>query len=178
MLSGAAKYLFTPLAMGVVFAMLTSYLLTRTIVPTLVHYMLQSEMSLYQEGEDQPAPSAGPIWRVHQAFDRKFEKLRDAYHGLLEWVLAHRAIVAGGFLAFALASVGLLTLVGQNFFPYVDAGQMRLHVRPPTGTRIEQSASIFAAIEAEIRKIIPPQELDSILDNIGLPNSGINLAFS
>jgi multidrug efflux pump subunit AcrB len=164
-----------------VFAMLTSYLLTRTVVPTLVHYMLQSEIELYQEGEgaDTPAArSAGVIWRVHQAFDRRFEKYREGYHRLLEWVLAHRAIAGGAFMAFALASVGLIAMVGQNFFPYVDAGEMRLHVRPPTGTRIEEAAAIFSSIESEIRRVIPPQELDSILDNIGLPNSGINLAMS
>src|ERR1700722_6092598 len=181
MLSGAAKYLFTPLAMGVAFAMLTSYLLTRTVVPTLVHYMLQSEMDLYQDGEgaDTPAArSAGMIWRVHQAFNRKFEKFREGYHSLLEWVLAHRAVTAAAFMAFAVASMGLLVVIGENFFPYVDAGQMRMHVRCPTGTRIEEAAAIFSSIESEIRKIIPADELDSILDNIGLPNSGINLAFS
>ncbi len=180
MLSGAAKYLFTPLAMAVVFAMLTSYLLTRTVVPTLVHYLLQSEIALYQEGEgaETAAASAGLIWRIHQAFDRRFEKFREAYHRLLEWVLAHRAIAGGIFLTFALASAGLVVVIGQNFFPYVDAGQMRLHVRPPTGTRIEEAAGIFAAIDSDIRRVIPAQELDSVLDNIGLPNSGINLAFS
>ena len=181
MLSGAAKFLFTPLAMAVAFAMLTSYLLTRTVVPTLVHYMLQSEMDLYQEGEGADtaaSKSAGFIWHFHQAFDRKFEKFRERYLRLLEWVLAHRVITGGAFLAFALASAGLVAVVGQNFFPYVDAGQMRLHVRTPTGTRIEEAAAIFASIEREIRQVVPPQELDSILDNIGLPNSGINLAFS
>jgi multidrug efflux pump subunit AcrB len=181
LLSGAAKFLFTPLAMAVVFAMLTSYLLTRTVVPTLVHYMLQSEMPLYQEDQEAAgaaARSAGIIWRIHQAFDRRFEKFREAYHRLLERVLAHRLITGGVFMLFALASLGLITMVGQNFFPYVDAGQMRLHVRPPTGTRIEEAAAIFASIESEIRQVIPAQELDSILDNIGLPNSGINLAFS
>jgi multidrug efflux pump subunit AcrB len=185
MLSGAAKYLFTPLAMGVVFAMLTSYLLTRTIVPTMVHYMLQSEIDLYQEGEGadeatqtKAAKSAGVIWRIHQSFDRQFEKFRGGYHRLLEWVLAHRGVTGGAFMAFAIASLGLVALVGQNFFPYVDAGQMRLHVRPPTGTRIEEAAATFSAIENEIRRVIPPPEVDSILDNIGLPNSGINLAFS
>src|ERR1700733_3038582 len=185
MLSGAAKYLFTPLAMGVVFAMLTSYLLTRTVVPTLVHYMLQSEIDLYQEGEGadaaaqtQAARSAGVIWRIHQAFDRRFEKFRDGYHRLLAWVLAHRGITAGAFMAFVLASIGLVAIVGQNFFPYVDAGQMRLHVRPPTGTRIEEAATIFSSIENEVRRVIPAAEIDSILDNIGLPNSGINLAYS
>src|SRR6202790_2744453 len=181
MLSGAAKYLFTPLAMGVAFAMLTSYLLTRTVVPTLVHYMLPSEMALYQEGEGSDTPaakSAGVIWRIHQAFDRKFEKFRERYLHLLDWVLAHRVITGGAFLAFALASAGLIVVVGQNFFPYVDAGQMRLHARCPTGTRIEEAAALFSSIEKEIRETIPAQELDSILDNIGLPNSGINLAFS
>ena len=180
MLSGAAKFLFTPLAMAVVFAMLTSYLLTRTVVPTLVHYMLPSEMALYQEGEQAEAASrsAGVIWRVHQAFDRRFEKFRDGYRSLLAWVLAHRAITGGVFIVFALASTGLLGFIGQNFFPYVDAGQMRLHVRCPTGTRIEEAAAIFASIEAEIGRVVPASELDSVLDNIGLPNSGVNLAFS
>src|ERR1700761_6298575 len=102
MLSGAAKYLFTPLSMAVVFAMLTSYLLTRTVVPTLVHYLLPVEVPLYQEGEDRGPLSRGLIWRIHEGFDRKFEKLRDAYHRRLEWVLAHRVIVAAAFLVFVL----------------------------------------------------------------------------
>jgi multidrug efflux pump subunit AcrB len=180
MLSGAAKFLFTPLAMAVVFAMLTSYLLTRTVVPTLVHYLLQSEMPLYQEGEqaEETSRSAGPIWRLHEAFDRRFERFRERYRGLLGWVLEHRAITGGVFLVFALASLALILVVGQNFFPYVDAGQMRLHVTCPTGTRIEEASAIFASVEAEIRRIIPPQELASMIDNIGLPNSGVNLAFS
>jgi multidrug efflux pump subunit AcrB len=179
MLSGAAKFLFTPLAMAVVFAMLTSYLLTRTVVPTLVHYLLPSEMALYQEGEDNPAlSSAGVIWRVHQAFDRRFEKLRHAYHGLLEWVLQNRILTGSAFAVFAAASIGLVGFIGNDFFPYVDSGQMRLHVRCATGTRIEEAERIFAGVEEEIRGVIPARELDSILDNIGLPTSGINLAFS
>ncbi|MCU1261842.1 MAG: acriflavin resistance protein [Bryobacterales bacterium] len=180
MLSGAAKYLFTPLAMSVVFAMLTSYLLTRTIVPTLVHYLLPVEIPLYQEGEEASAAAkaAGPIWRVHQAFDRHFEKMRDAYHRLLERVLEHRILVGGAFAIFAFASLGLVLFVGQNFFPYVDSGQMRLHVRCPTGTRIEEAERIFGAVEEEVRRVVPAEEIDTILDNIGLPTSGINLAFS
>lgn len=180
MLSGAAKYLFTPLSMAVVFAMLTSYLLTRTVVPTLVHYLLPVEVPLYQDGEaaNEASKAAGPIWWVHQAFDRQFEKLRDAYHQLLELALAHRAMVGGAFAIFAFASLGLVLFVGRDFFPYVDSGQMRLHVRCPSGTRIEEAERIFGAVEAEIRRVVPPQELDAILDNIGLPNSGINLAFS
>jgi len=180
MLSGAAKYLFTPLSMAVVFAMLTSYLLTRTVVPTLVHYMLQVEIPLYQGGEDamKAAKAAGPIWRIHEAFDRHFEHLRDAYHEWLDRVLQHRVIVGAAFAVFAFASLGLVFFVGKDFFPYVDSGQMRLHVRCPSGTRIEEAERIFAAVEEEIRRVVPPQELDTILDNIGLPNSGINLAFS
>jgi len=180
MLSGAAKYLFTPLSMAVVFAMLTSYLLTRTVVPTLVHYLLPSEMALYQGGEQAAAAerNAGAIWRVHAAFERLFEKWRDAYHGLLDRVLRHRLLFGAGIVLFAFSSLGLVFIIGDDFFPYVDAGQMRLHVRCPTGTRIEETERIFAAIEAEVRQVIPPTELDTILDNIGLPNSGINLAFS
>jgi multidrug efflux pump subunit AcrB len=180
MLSGAAKFLFTPLAMAVVFAMLTSYLLTRTVVPTLVHYLLPVEIPLYQGGDEAStaAKAAGPIWWVHEAFDRHFDKFRDGYHGLLEWVLRHRVVVGGAFAVFAFLSLGLVLLIGQDFFPYVDAGQMRLHVRCSTGTRIEEAARIFGAVEEEIRRVVPPQELDTIIDNIGLPNSGINLAFS
>jgi multidrug efflux pump subunit AcrB len=179
MLSGAAKFLFTPLAMAVVFAMLMSYFLTRTVVPTLVHYMLPAEIALYQGEEDgAAASSAGVIWRVHQAFDRQFEKLRHAYHGLLEWVLQNRIVTGGAFAVFAGASLLLVGFIGNDFFPYVDSGQMRMHVRCATGTRIEEAERIFAGVEEEIRSLIPAQELDSILDNIGLPTSGINLAFS
>src|SRR6266567_2346683 len=116
MLSGAAKFLFTPLSMAVVFAMLTSYLLTRTVVPTLVHYLLPVEIPLYQEGEEaeSAARAAGPIWRIHQAFDRHFEKLRDSYHHLLERVLEHRLLVGAAFAVFAFSSLGLVLLVGQD----------------------------------------------------------------
>src|SRR3954447_12969315 len=180
MLSGAAKYLFTPLAMGVAFAMLTSYLLTRTVVPTLVHYLLPAEMELYQGGPEAEAAArnAGAIWRVHAAFERLFEKFRDAYHRLLERVLQHRIAFGSGIALFAFSSLGLVAIAGQDFFPYVDAGQMRLHVTCPTGTRIEEAERIFTGVEAEVRRVVPPEELDTILDNIGLPNSGINLAFS
>ncbi|MDQ1473792.1 MAG: hypothetical protein QOJ99_5272, partial [Bryobacterales bacterium] len=157
MLSGAAKYLFTPLSMAVVFAMLTSYLLTRTVVPTLVHYLLPVEIPLYQEGEEasSAAKAAGPIWRIHQAFDRRFEKMREGYHRLLEWVLEHRVLVGGTFAAFAFASLGLVLFIGRDFFPYVDSGQMRLHLRCPAGTRIEEAERIFGAVEEEIRRTVP-----------------------
>jgi multidrug efflux pump subunit AcrB len=178
LLTGAAKFLFTPLAMAVVFAMLTSYLLTRTLVPTMVHHLLKGEAELYQRGEDgHAAESEGFIWRVHHAFNRRFERGRARYRGVLEWSLGHRGLVAGVFAVFVLGSLTLVSVVGRDFFPYVDSGQMRLHVRAPEGTRIEETERIFAGIEQEIRRIIPRDEVSELLDNIGLPNSGINLAY-
>jgi multidrug efflux pump subunit AcrB len=178
LLTGAAKYLFTPLAAAVVFAMLTSYLLTRTLVPTMLHFLLEGEAKLYQEGEGgHAAHSDGIIWRVHHKFNELFERLRDRYGAVLEWTLAHRAIVGGVFGVFAVGSLLLAFVVGRDFFPYVDSGQIRLHVRMPEGTRIEQTERVFADIERQIRRIIPADELDTLLDNIGLPTSGINLAY-
>src|SRR5436853_6966934 len=125
-------------------------MLTRTIVPTLVHYLLPVEIPLYQEGADSAdaAKAAGPIWRIHEAFDRHFEKLRERYHRLLERVLEHALIVGSAFAVFAFASLGLVMFVGRDFFPYVDSGQMRLHVRCPSGTRIEEAEQIFASVAA------------------------------
>ena len=178
LLTGAAKYLFTPLAFAVVFAMLTSYLLTRTLVPTMVHYMLPPEVELYQKGEHgHAAKSGGIIWRVHHRFNEYFEKLREWYRSVLEWALHRRGIVLGVLGAFYVASFFLIFLVGRDFFPYVDSGQMRLHVRTPPGTRIEETERIFGQVEREIRTKIAPDELDTIMDDIGLPNGGINLAF-
>jgi multidrug efflux pump subunit AcrB len=180
LLTGAAKFLFTPLAMAVVFAMLASYFLSRTLVPTMMHYLLPAEVALYQHEEGQPEPEAGKnwIWRVHERFNKRFESFRERYKGWLEWSLHNRAIVLILFGLFVGASSLLTLAIGRDFFPYVDSGQMRLHVLPPQGTRIEQSETIFAAIEAEIRRIIPNDRIDMLLDNIGLPNGGINLAFS
>src|SRR5260370_17032978 len=114
--------------MAVVFAMLTSYLLTRTVVPTLVHYLLPSEMELYQEGEDRPASSsAGVIWRVHQAFDRQFEKLRHAYHGLLEWILQNPVLTGGAFGIFAIVSMVIIFFIRNDFFPFVTSRSTPLH---------------------------------------------------
>jgi multidrug efflux pump subunit AcrB len=181
LLTGAAKYLFTPLAMGVVFAMLASYMLSRTLIPTMVHYLLKQEVDMYRRGEHGESESAGKphsiIWRVHFAFNRRFERFRAAYTGLLDWTLDHRAAVLEGFLAFSLASLGLVFLIGSDFFPTVDSGQIRLHARAAAGTRIEKTEMIFADIESEIRAVIPAKELQTILDNIGLPNGGFNLGF-
>ena len=178
LLTSTAKFLFTPLAMAVVFAMLTSYLLTRTLVPTMVHHLLKGEAELYQRGEGSEATeSQGVIWRVHHRFNRHFEGLRERYSGWLDWALSNRAWAAGFFGLFVIGSLLLALVVGRDFFPYVDSGQMRLHVRAPEGTRIEQTERIFAQVEAEIRRLIPAQEISQLLDNIGLPASGVNLAF-
>jgi multidrug efflux pump subunit AcrB len=180
LLTGAARFLFTPLALAVVFAMLASYLLSRTLVPTLVYYLLRPEIVRYQSGEhDAPTQSAarqGFFTRFHLAFNRGFAHFRDIYSGFLEWSLAHRRFALIGFFGFSLASLGLMPFVGRDFFPDVDAGLIRLHVRAPSGTRIEQTEMLFAEVEDEIRATIAPGDLDTILDNIGLPFSSINLA--
>ncbi len=179
LLTGAAKYLFTPLAMAVVFAMLASYFLSRTLVPTMMHYLLPAEVSLYQHEEGQPESKEAQnwVWHIHARFDKNFEKLRHRYRGWLDWSLHHRAIVLVLFAVFVVGSSLLTLAIGRDFFPYVDSGQMKLHVLPPEGTRIEQSEMIFANIEAEIRRLLPADRIDMILDDIGLPNGGVNLAF-
>jgi CzcA family heavy metal efflux pump len=173
MLTGTARYLFTPLALAVVFAMAASYLLSRTLVPTLAAYLLKAEADLFEEGNH---TGRGIFWRLHYVFNGFFERLRFRYLGLLDWSLRHRAGVLTAFMGVSLASLGLVFLVGQDFFPVVDSGQIKLHVRGPAGTRIEQTEQRFSDIEREIRKVIPPAELETILDNIGIPNSWASLA--
>jgi multidrug efflux pump subunit AcrB len=180
LLTGAAKYLFTPLAMAVVFAMLASYMLSRTLIPTMVHYLLKQEVDMYRLGEHGESDSGDRhniIWRIHFAFNRRFERFRAKYTGLLDWSLDHRGAVLAGFLIFSLGSLGLIYFVGSDFFPTVDSGQIRLHARAPSGTRIEKTEMLFANVENEIRSVIAGNELDTILDNIGLPNGGFNLGF-
>ena len=177
LLTGPARFLFTPLALGVAFAMLMSYFLTRTLVPTMVHYMLKSEVEVYAHGEESLAKATGPFWKTHHAFNIHFERFRLGYQRMLGWSLHHRAIVAIVYGVFVLASLTLVTVLGKDFFPYIDSGQMRLHVRAPEGTRIEETERIFGNIEDTIRKHLKPGELETIIDDIGLPGQGINLAF-
>jgi len=178
MLTGAAKYLFTPLAMAVAFAMLASYLLSRTLIPTMVHYMLRPEVKLYARGQHgETAGGKGIIWSAHYVFNRRFESMRESYTSLLHWCLEHRGPVLVSFALFIAASLCLAGFIGRDFFPTVDSGAMRLHARAPSGTRIESTEMLFADIENEIRQVIPPREIDTIIDNIGLPNGGFNLAF-
>ncbi|MBX3411450.1 MAG: efflux RND transporter permease subunit [Pirellulales bacterium] len=171
-LDGPAQYLFTPLALAVAFAMLASYLLSRTIVPTMVDYLLPAELSHGHHGASQ-----GWFGRLHAGFERRFEQVRDAYVRVLKWNLEHRGRV---FLAFALIAASgfmLLPWVGRDFFPTVDTGQFRLHVRAPAGSRIEETERYFTAVEQAIREIIPSDEVELVLDNIGLPNRTYAMAF-
>jgi CzcA family heavy metal efflux pump len=177
LLSGAAKYIFTPLALAVVFAMIASYLLSRTLVATMMHYLMPAEVSLYQDEENSPRARSW-IWRFHKRFERHFDRFQEKYRSLLEWALAHRALVISVFAAVSLGSLSLVFFIGENFFPYVDSGQIQFHVRPPSGTRIEVATQIFARVDAEIRHVIPPDQLSMVVDNIGLPPGGVNLAFS
>ncbi|HTX36156.1 MAG TPA: efflux RND transporter permease subunit [Bryobacteraceae bacterium] len=178
MLTGAAKYLFTPLALAVVFAMLASYFLSRTLIPTMVHYMLKPEVKLYARGEHgESAGGQGIIWRAHYIFNRRFELMRSSYASLLHWCLDHRFPVLAGFGIFVAASLSLAVFIGRDFFPVVDSGQMRLHVRAPSGTRLENTEVLFSAVENEIRQVIPAREIDTIIDNLGIPFGGFNLAF-
>jgi CzcA family heavy metal efflux pump len=179
LLSGAARYLFTPLAMAVVFAMMASYFLSRTLVPTMMHFLLESELPLYQDPDAaKQEEEENWVWRWHSKFDRWFERRRDDYKNALEWTLENRGLTIAVFGLFIVLSLPLAFLIGNDFFPYVDSGQMRLHVYPPQGMRPEDSEQYFAAIEREIRHVIPVEEVKLILDNIGIPNGGFNLAFS
>jgi multidrug efflux pump subunit AcrB len=175
-LTGTAKYLFTPLAMAVAFAMAASYLLSRTLIPTMVRFLLPAELRLYQTPENEVSES-GLLWRIHRGFHHGFEKLRDGYSGILESALHHRGLVVVAFLVVSAASAGLYTFIGSDFFPKVDAGQIRLHVRAATGSRIEETEQKFVNVEAAIRHIIPPEEVADVLDDIGLPQSSFNLSF-
>ena len=175
LLTGVARYLFVPLAEAVVFAMLASYLLSRTLVPTLAKYFLKA----HAEGNSsETSVSKNPLVRFQAWFERGFESIRSAYRGLLETFIDHRRIFVAGFLSACFLSFALLPWLGQDFFPSVDSGEFTLHLRAPTGTRIEETAALCDRAENEIRKQIPPQEFAGVIDNIGLPYSGINLSYS
>jgi len=175
-LTGVAKFLFVPLAEAVVFAMLASYMWSRTIVPTLAMYLLSAEDEYRAEqhaGEEQ-----GFFRRYQQAFERNFERFREGYRRALETALHRPKLFAACFLAFCGASVGITLILGRDFFPKVDAGQIRLHMRARTGLRIEETARLADEVDGAIRETIPKKELVTLLDNIGLPYSGINLSYS
>jgi multidrug efflux pump subunit AcrB len=171
-LAGVARYLFVPLAEAVVFAMIASYILSRTLVPTLALLMMSHRRH--------PAGSAAPsrFARIQQRFDRAFERIRATYIVLLSMLLARRRFYAGVFLGFCVLSTGLVFALGRDFFPSVDAGDIRLHMRAPSGYRIEETARLADEVEKVVRQVVPASDLATILDNLGLPISGINLSYS
>ncbi|MFD1875021.1 efflux RND transporter permease subunit [Hymenobacter bucti] len=230
-LGGVASAIFAPLATAVIFAMLASYILSRTLVPTLVMYLLRKELPIYHAQEEEEVPSAhfrngrevsqherdlarlqrqqfehahpsgtaeeeaepdstdaerraaegitkSWVWRLHTAFEHQFEKFRATYTNALDWSLDNRKKVVTAFVVVFIGSLGLYPFIGQNFFPTVDAGQLRLHIRVPTGTRVEETERRFRQVEEIIKQVIPKDELDLVLDNIGLPAIPINLLLS
>ncbi len=175
-LSGVAKFLFVPLAEAVSFAMLASYMWSRTIVPTLAMYLLSSEDEYH--AEEHSGEKMGFFRRYQQGFERSFEKFREGYRRALGVALHSPKAFAACFLAFCVFSVMLVGVLGRDFFPKVDAGQIRLHMRARTGLRIEETARLADQVNGVIRETIPKDELTTVLDNIGLPYSGINLTYS
>jgi multidrug efflux pump subunit AcrB len=174
-LQGIPRFLFVPMAEAVIFAMIWSFILSRTLVPTMAMYLLQPHQH-HADGE--PPRSRNPLVRFQQGFEAGFERFRNGYRDLLTLALRHRPTFVIVFLGFVGASFLLVPYLGQNFFPSVDAGQILMHVRLQVGTRLEESANQFADIQKAIRKIIPPDQIETMADNIGLPISGINMTYN
>jgi multidrug efflux pump subunit AcrB len=180
-LQGVARYLFVPMAEAVMFAMICSFFLSRTLVPTMAKYLLKPHAPHTDEHGTNVAlpPSRNPLVRFQRRFEAGFEKIRGGYHGLLELALRHRRVFTLGFLAFVVLSFALTPFLGRNFFPAVDAGQMLIHVRVRVGTRLEDTAAQFGHIEQAIRQVIPAKDLDTVADNIGAPFlSSINTIYN
>jgi multidrug efflux pump subunit AcrB len=175
-LQGVARFLFVPMAEAVIFAMIWSFILSRTLVPTMAKYLLHPHVH-HAEGE-QPKRSRNPLVRFQRGFEAGFEKFRAGYCDLLALALKHRPTFVIGFLGFVGLSFLLVPYLGQNFFPSVDAGQILMHVRTQVGTRVEETANQFADVTKVIRKIIPPDQIETITDNIGMPISGINMTYN
>jgi CzcA family heavy metal efflux pump len=175
-LTGVARFLFVPMAEAVMFAMIWSFILSRTLVPTMANYLLLPHTH-HAEGEGRPA-TRNPLVRFQRGFEARFERIRGGYHSLLELALAHRPTFVIGFLTFVAVSFLLVPFLGRNFFPAVDAGSILMHVRTQVGTRVEETANQLADVQKAIRKIIPPEEIDTVADNIGMPISGINMTYN
>ena len=173
-LEGVARFLFVPMAEAVMFAMVCSFLLSRTLVPTMANYLLRKH-DAHAHGKP---PTRNPLVLFQRGFETRFERFRAVYHDLLGLALRNRTIFICGFMAFVLASFLLAPFLGRNFFPSVDSGQILMHVRGPIGTRVEESANHFAAIQKAIRTIIPSSQIATMADNVGMPVSGINMAYN
>ncbi len=173
-LTGVARFLFVPMAEAVMFAMMWSFILSRTLVPTMANYLLKPHV--HHEGG--PPPTRNPLVMFQRGFEARFERLRHGYRGLLAQALANRPVFVTGFLAFVAVSFVLVPFLGRNFFPAVDAGNILMHVRTQVGTRVEETAGQLADVQKAIRKIIPPHEIETVTDNIGMPISGINMTYN
>jgi CzcA family heavy metal efflux pump len=173
-LTGVGRYLFVPMAEAVVFAMLASYFLSRTVVPTMAKYLLRP----HPEDPTANLRHPNPLVRLQARFEVAFDSVREAYHRAITDAVSHRALFVGGFLLCCLLSMTLVRWVGEDFFPTVDSGQFKLHVRAVAGTRIEETAALCDRVEDAIRRLIPPSEIAGISDNIGLPYSGLNLTYT
>jgi len=179
-LQGVARFLFVPMAEAVMFAMVCSFILSRTLVPTMAKYLLHPHAphtDMHGTRATLP-PTRNPLLLFQRVFEERFEAVREGYRGLLTLAMGHRRTLVIGFMAVVLASFGLLPFLGSNFFPAVDGGQILMHARVPVGTRVEESAARFAAIEDAIRRVIPADEITTLVDNIGLPPSSINLTYN
>jgi CzcA family heavy metal efflux pump len=174
-LDGIARFLFVPMALSVMFAMISSFILSRTLVPTMAKYLLHPHT---QDEHAALPPSRNPLVRFQRGFEARFERFRAGYRDILELALDNRRKFVIGFMAFVLLSSALIPFLGRNFFPTVDSGQILMHVRVPIGTRVEETAARFATIQEAIKRIIPPSEIESIVDNIGMPISSINLTYN
>jgi multidrug efflux pump subunit AcrB len=180
-LTGVPRFLFVPLAEAVMSAMVWSFILSRTLVPTMAKYMLRRHTAHTDDTHGAATGqtrSRNPLVRLQQGFERKFERFRLAYREVLVMALAHRAVFATGFLLFVIASFALTPFLGRDFFPAVDGGRILMHARVAVGTRVEETASQFAEIEKVVRQIIPPDQLATLVDNVGFPVSGINMTYN
>jgi multidrug efflux pump subunit AcrB len=174
-LTGVARFLFVPMAEAVMFAMMWSFILSRTLVPTMANYLLKPHV---HHGGGGPPPTRNPLVKFQRGFEARFERLRVGYRDLLSLALAHRPTFVIGFLGFVAVSFLLVPFLGRNFFPSVDAGNILMHVRTQVGTRVEETAGQLADVQKAIRKIIPPEEIETVTDNIGMPISGINMTYN
>ena len=176
-LEGVSRFLFVPMALAVIFAMICSFILSRTLVPTMAKYLLRAHAAHGDAGTDAPV-SRNPLMRFQRGFEARFERVRASYHATLKQAVAGRKLFIPGFMAVVLLSFALLPFIGSNFFPQVDSGQVLMHVRVPVGTRVEDTAARFSRIEQAIRRIIPADQIATLVDNIGLPSSSINLTYN
>src|SRR5580692_11600947 len=183
LLQGTAKYLFSPLSLSVIGSLLASLALSFTMVPVLFNYLMRRAVHEFSaEPTAKPAKEDGrpknPLVRFQAGFERGFERFRERYRDTLSWALSQARLTVTAFIVLMALSALLFPLLGRDFFPQVDAGQMRLHLRAPAGTRLERTQQYFAEVEAQIRKLVGAEQIDVMLDNIGLPYSGINIALS